>query len=124
MRQILKEEKRTKEKNSNNDHQLLYRHGDLLIKRISKLPPNVKPTNNTVLAEGEVTGHRHQLVGQRVQVYENAEGQKYFTIGQSSSPAELVHEEHKKIEIEEGVYVVVQEREFNPFEEAIRRVAD
>ncbi len=119
-----KEEKQTKKKNSNNDHQLLYRHGDLLIKRISKLPPNVKPSNNTVLAEGEVTGHRHQLVGQTVQVYENAEGQKYFTIGQSSSPAVLIHEEHKKIEIEEGLYVVVQEREFNPFEEAIRRVAD
>ena len=119
----MQNEKQTEENNSNNHHQLLYRHGDLLLKRISKLPPDVKPTNTAVLAEGESTGHKHRLVGQQVQVYENAEGQKYFTVGQSSS-AELVHEEHKKIEIDEGTYVVVQEREFNPFEEAIRRVTD
>lgn len=102
--------------------QNLYRHGDLLIRRISELPTNIRPTNTTVLAEGEVTGHKHRLVGGQAQVFENEQSQKYFTVSQS--PAELVHEEHNKIVIEEGTYVVVQEREFNPFEEAVRQVTD
>ena len=98
------------------------RHGDLLIRRVESIPTTAKPTNDAILAYGEVTGHKHRLVGQQVQVFQDEKTQiKYFQLGQQ---AELVHEEHKPIQLEEGTYMVVQEREFDFFESEIRRVAD
>lgn len=95
-----------------------YRHGDLFLRRIDEIPQTAKKVETTILAEGETTGHKHRLVGQ-VQVFEDQEN-KYFTAKQKT---QLVHEEHKTIEIEEGNYAVVQEREWDPITEA-RRVAD
>lgn len=99
----------------------IFRHGDLLIKRISVLPANLKQLQTKVLAEGETTGHKHKLVGQQVQVFEDSNQQKYIEL---KEPAQLVHEEHKPIDLDAGNYVVVHEREFEPFEQEIRRVAD
>jgi hypothetical protein len=42
----------------------------------------------------------------------------------SGQVATLVHEEHKQIEIETGLYAVVNKREFNPFDQAMRKVMD
>jgi len=99
----------------------IMRQGDLLFRRIEQLPANLKRLQSNVIAEGETTGHKHRLVGQQVQVFEDAQAQKFI---QLLEPAELVHEEHNTINLDIGNYVVVQEREFDPFSEAIRRVAD
>ena len=96
----------------------MYRHGDLLIKE-AQIPADAKEVEDLVLAYGETTGHKHKLVGQ-VQVFESAD-QKYIHVEQS---AQLVHEEHNPITIQEGDYVVVHEREFDPFLESIVRVRD
>lgn len=95
----------------------LYRHGDLLLKQ-SKTPENIQKVDDMVLAHGE-NGHKHRLVGQ-VQVFE-ADSQKYIQVKQA---AQLVHEEHKPITIEEGEYVLIHEREFDPFNSLIRQVRD
>ena len=97
----------------------LIRHGDLMIKPITELPAGVINQNNNVLAYGETTGHRHELQG-NVQVFAKGEN-KYFV---ASEKAILTHQEHKTVPIEKGIYEVVQEREYNPFEEAIRKVQD
>jgi hypothetical protein len=93
------------------------RQGDLLIMKVDKLPKG-KLTQNKVLAEGEVTGHKHQLRGQ-VQVYE-FENQKYLEVQE----AELVHEEHQKLELDQGLYKVVNQREYSYLNNELRRVAD
>ncbi|MDH5463731.1 MAG: hypothetical protein OEW49_05425 [Nitrosopumilus sp.] len=93
------------------------RHGDLLIRKTQEIPSNLKPANTATIAEGEKTGHRHQLQG-NVTVYKQELDTLYFEVKTS---AELVHQEHKTIPIPEGMYMVQQEREFNPFEN-IRRV--
>ncbi len=100
-----------------------YRHGDLLIRRIESLPQQgLTKLNTKILAQGEVTGHHHRLTSQTAQVFrDDANHQKYLL---AEEPTQLVHEEHKPITIEEGVYVVIQEREFDPFAEVIRRVVD
>jgi hypothetical protein len=102
------------------------RHGDLLIVKVDTIPAGLKLTNN-VLAYGETTGHKHRLTGQ-VEVFDNTDHRlmgtvptKYF---QALEPQELVHEEHKPIHIEEGMYAVIHEREFDFFEQEIRRVRD
>jgi hypothetical protein len=102
----------------------IYRHGDLLIKQISELPKNLKEIKTDILAEGEFTGHHHRLqVKEReeLKVYTDSQGRKYFQIGDGGK---ITHEEHKAIEIEKGLYEVVIEREFNPFEGLINQVRD
>ena len=96
------------------------RHGDLLIRNTNKVPSNLKPANTVITAEGEKTGHKHQLHG-NVTVYKQELGSLYFKVKTS---AELVHQEHKTIHVPKGTYMVQQEREFNPFENIQRVVLD
>jgi hypothetical protein len=102
----------------------LYRHGDLSFTPIKKLPDNLKVVKNPVLAYGETTGHKHQLLertSDQFQVLEDNAGNKYLKINE---PTDLVHEEHKKITIEKGLYFVRNEREYNYFELQSQRVVD
>ena len=96
------------------------RHGDLLIRKTNEIPSNLKSTNTVIIAEGEKTGHKHQLQG-NVTVYKQELGSLYFEVKTS---AELVHQEHKTIHIPEGTHRVEQEREFNPFDNIRRVVLD
>ncbi len=117
----------------------LKRQGDLLIVKIPvKLEglDKLRASTDKVLAVGEVTGHKHQLTGS-VQIYDNVERE---TVGQlmshrdaveyldqaipskcfiANSDQQLVHQEHKAIDIEKGAYVVINEREYNPFNAAL-----
>ena len=103
------------------------RHGDLFIRQISELPSGLKAQENTVLAYGEATNHSHQLVQGQACVYSatgsDTEGKKYFEVT-SKGGAKLVHQEHKTIDIPQGQYEVLNEKELNPFDEAVRRVQD
>ena len=96
------------------------RQGDLLVEKIESFDPKNMKKSTLVLAEGEVTGHKHQLKGNQIQVYE-FENQKYIQVPQT---AELIHEEHQKLELDQGFYKVTQQREYSYLNEQIRRVAD
>ena len=98
----------------------IFRHGDLLIREIKELPKGLKKIDSKVLAFGEITNHSHQLIGQ-CQVMENKEGKKFF---QAQEEVELTHQEHKTLKIEKGVFEVLTEREYEPFEQEIRQVMD
>lgn len=97
----------------------MYRHGDLLFERTDAIPAglNVKPDN--VLAYGTATGHSHKLVGGAVFVDED--GNVYVRV---SGKGSLVHEEHNIIELPAGDYRVVRQREYDPYDRAIRQVVD
>jgi len=98
---------------------VLLRHGDLLLKTITTLPKNAKKINTDTLQEGEVTGHKHRLRGNFEILIQN--GQKFVN---AKSQLELVHEEHNTIQIPIGMYVLVQEREFDLFDLFEREVYD
>jgi len=98
---------------------VLLRHGDLLLKTITTLPKNAKKINTDTLQEGEVTGHKHRLQGNFEILIQN--GQKFVN---AKSQLELVHEEHNTIQIPIGMYVLVQEREFDLFDLFEREVYD
>ena len=98
---------------------MLLRHGDLLLKTIATFPKSAKKMNTDTLQEGEVTGHRHRLQGDFEILIQN--GQKFVN---AKSQLELVHEEHNTIQIPIGMYVLVQEREFDIFEQMSQEVFD
>ena len=86
------------------------RQGDILIVKISNIPEDATKRKSRVLAEGEVTGHLHEL--DSGEVYEK-DGVLYFRVS-SEKPSALLHPEHKVITFEPGVYKVVHQREYKP----------
>ena len=110
----------------------LFRHGDVDGRRISKLPDAVRQIQNKTIMYGEATGHHHTFNGQ-VLVYEpttpqyiEVEGeqrqvQKYVQVLED---AQLTHQEHPTIQVPKGTYAILQEQEFDPLEQQIRRVMD
>jgi hypothetical protein len=103
-----------------------YRHGDLLIRKVEKLPKKIKKRegkDHNVLAYGEVTGHKHVICAEpkkQLEMYEDDKGNIYF----GTTGATITHEEHKTITIEPGIHIVEHEREFDPFSDEIKRVVD
>lgn len=105
----------------------IYRHGDVLMKQITKLPDGVVAKDLSVkgefiLAYGEITGHKHVLkTAEDALSFYEFEGKTYLHVQKG---AEVTHEEHKKISIEPGFYVVETEREYDYFKETKRQVLD
>ena len=91
----------------------IYRQGDVLLQRIERLPENALPVewkDRVVLAYGEVTGHAHAISTQYAKMY-TWKGDRLLEI---KPGAKLVHEEHSTINLPEGVYKVIQQREYVP----------
>lgn len=98
----------------------LYRHGDVLVRRIASLPAGIQKQAGTTLAYGEVTGHSHRLQQpDAVQLW--VRGNELFLEVKAAS-ATLVHEEHRPIELSRGFYRVWRQREYRP--DAYVEVAD
>lgn len=90
----------------------LYRHGDVLLRQIDRLPSTVRKREGVTLAEGEVTGHRHRI--QQVQAVQLWEQGKTLFLEVKAFSATLVHEEHQAIELPQGFYRVWKQREYRP----------
>jgi hypothetical protein len=97
----------------------MYRQGDILLIERERIPEGAIRVYTDVLVEGEVTGHKHRICGS-AQVYQLRD-RLFVQVEQS---AKLIHEEHEPLNIERGIYEVIREREYNPFEAAIRQVCD
>lgn len=103
----------------------IFRQGDVVIRRINKLPRGLKKKSNTILAYGEITGHNHALdidvKDLNFNILVDKSGKIYF---QNDKPINLNHQEHKQITIEKGSFEVIIERERDPFLQNIRQVID
>lgn len=103
---------------------MFYQHGDVLIKS-SVIPQEAKRekiADKVILAEGEITGHAHVLtdVKDKVETFKHGNA-LYMRVKQ---PVIVKHEEHKSLTIQPGDYMIDRVKEFDPFEEEIRRVQD
>jgi hypothetical protein len=98
-----------------------YRHGDVALKRIKKLPKGIKELKDKTLAYGEFTGHSHRFADPK-NIKRYVDGDRTYLEVLVATP--LIHEEHNKIIIEPGMYEQIQEREYDPFLESIRTVID
>lgn len=111
--------------------------GDVVIRRIKKIPQEAKPVETAVLQYGEHTGHAHRMFDVRTvvgnlavkddaqkepafQVFE-ADGKKFIRV---LAPCEVRHEEHKPIAFTPGDFEVSIVREYDHFEEEARSVLD
>lgn len=135
-----------------------YRHGEMILIPVAEnlegqwrdLFANAgrKMDDARVIAEGEVTGHKHELVGGRVDAVELDENAATFSpaasahisrrsflrslgIGAIAGPvilmdvaqsATLTHPEHNALEIPKGQYTIYAQREYD--ESMNRRVVD
>ena len=97
---------------------MMVRQGDLLIVKVELLPDGCIKHQHLVLAEGEATGHKHEL--DTGELYEK-DGTLFFHIEEEKT-ATLKHEEHGPITFGPGIYKVVRQREYEP--RGWRRVAD
>lgn len=107
---------------------LIYRQGDVLVKRVTSIPraataapkQDVHGNKRIVLAYGEVTGHAHAIHDlDAVDIFVTPTGETYL---KAKKTAALQHEEHGRIDLAKGNYQVVIQSEYSP--EAIRNVAD
>jgi hypothetical protein len=102
------------------------RHGDVDLIPLRALPENLKKVEykkDFVLAEGEVTGHKHKLLcePETVSVYQDEQGRYFLDIKQ---PTKITHEEHGTRTLTPGFYVREIEEEYDVFEEELKNVID
>ncbi len=98
----------------------VFRQGDQLIREISSIPSTAKPISTNIIAEGEKSGHNHVLNGSH-QIYETDDKQMYF---EAKQELKIEHPEHNTIMIPKGIYTVVHEISWNPFEDREVEVLD
>lgn len=91
---------------------MLYRHGDVLVQRVKSLPQKAVKRQGLILAYGEATGHSHYIKESRAAKLYTDFREMYLVV--SAAKATLVHEEHKPIELPQGVYRVWRQREYFP----------
>ena len=101
------------------------RHGDLLIQRIDSFEGDLETFEKVVLAEGEHTGHKHLLskLDENARI-EFADFVDHMIFKVEGGNVQLVHEEHKQIIFEPGIYKVTYEQEYDYFNEEIQKVLD
>lgn len=91
---------------------IMYRQGDLLFEKVERRNEGFSElVKNNIIAEGEIKGHKHILENGKVYKEKNAgNGQAYLVL---EKPSQVTHDEHNPIPLEEGVYKVSRQREFN-----------
>ena len=98
---------------------MFYQQGDVIIEKIKGIKG--KKLNHLVLAEGKVTGHKHEITKGEADLYED-NGTLYLRV--KSDTAELTHQEHNTIVLPKGDYMVRKVREYDHFAEEARNVQD
>ena len=102
----------------------LFRHGDLLIRKVSSIPKTAILSSTNIIAYGEATGHHHKLqakAGQAQVLVNKSQETQAFSV---KNDTKLVHEEHKTDTIPKGYYKVEFEKEYEPLEQIERQVYD
>ena len=97
-----------------------FQHGDVKITVVNKIPGDAKKLEHLVLMDGEITGHKHQVVQGEAILYEK-NGVLFL---KANTDCTVGHEEHKAITVPKGNYEIGRVVEYDPFEDSIRAVRD
>ena len=98
----------------------MFRQGDILLQRIEEVPDGAVKLRHTVIESSHTTGHQHKIAEKRTcRLYSFGEEQVLEVFADAAS---LVHPEHDTIELEQGIYRVWRQREFQ--NRTIRTVVD
>lgn len=85
------------------------RQGDVILIPTPEITGQILP--HLTLAEGEVTGHKHQIKDGEAELYEKND---VLYLKVLSETAILTHEQHKEIAIPRGNWMVKIQREYEP----------
>ena len=97
----------------------IIRHGDVLLIPHKSLPADCHKESTKIVAKGEATGHHHSLQGSAA-IY-SSNSARYVSV--NSSNVILTHQEHKPVQMEEGIYEIKIQRELDLMGQ-IRKVLD
>jgi len=109
----------------------MYRQGDVLLVPATPNAFDLRPVyrkredGGIILAAGEATGHHHRIRDRSAREYREVgrPRRRYVRVGPRG--ATITHEEHDPIQVPQGTYEIVQQREFAPEEaDLTRRVYD
>lgn len=89
---------------------LYKRQGDIYIFKTNKIEQELQSAKKLVVAEGEVTGHKH-LIESDNDFYFTKENNDYMV--RILEPTPLKHEEHKTVVLEPADYRIVRQREYD-----------
>jgi hypothetical protein len=103
----------------------MFAQGDLLIERVGDVEPSgtiLTPdaTGATVLAEGELTGHRHAIFDRVTMFRDDALAREVpagLYVGHvkvEGGSALIQHQEHAPVSLGEGTYRIRRQRELEP----------
>jgi len=104
-------------------------HGEAMIFP-STLPKNakkIKPTNDSyhIIADSEVTGNHHVIdCNQSTEFYMDEDGTMFMVNEKPTKVRCLVKERHDEIGIEEGVWEFGIQKEYDHYEQNLRKVRD
>lgn len=97
-----------------------YRQGEVLIFGVQKeelknrypkgWQKKAKPRVDNVIIEGEISGHKHEVINGRM--YESPD-KKGIMILEAGEGCKVIHPEHKEIPVPKGVYEIDIQREYN-----------
>lgn len=92
----------------------VYRQGDVVLFENSKAKGvNKKRANRVVLAEGEITGHVHELVSDKpMDIYFSEKEEPVSVVLYDIGT--IVHDDHSVIEVAPGTYWIVRQTEYIP----------
>ena len=100
--------------------------GDVLLLKIGTIPQMAKELKRgeyVVLAEGETTGHFHGIKEEGVVLLESPDGKRYVH-NSTKKTVLLIHQEHKPIKVNPGIWEIGIVREYDYFQEMERKVVD
>ena len=97
-----------------------HQHGDVLINKVKEIPKDCKKLAHKVLMEGEVTGHKHEVISGDAQLFEK-EGTLYLA---AKTDCVVTHQEHGNVTVKKGNYKIGRVVETDPFSDAVRTVHD
>jgi hypothetical protein len=100
---------------------MLWRQGDIYIESAPSIPDGAIERHNTVLANGELTGHQHRIKDFRSAVVFEDRGRLFLNV--LADNAQIVHEEHGTIHLKRGIYRVWRQREYDPRRDVRYRIA-
>ncbi len=98
-----------------------WRQGDVVI-TLAEMPKEATKEKTEVIAYGEVTGHAHRTHGNGA-IFEHPATRRRF-LKVLAGGLTISHEEHEDIDLPEGEYELKIQREFDWWNEEVRRVAD
>jgi len=97
------------------------RQGDVYFTKVAEVPEGAKLDEKGVIAEGEVTGHLHQIKpGSKSELF--ILNEDMFVEAKDEGVCEVIHPEHNTVHLGPGSWKVTRQREF--ISQSWARVAD